>query len=884
MRRLLLVAGAATALALPLLVAVPVTGVPATAPPAGRPAPKPVSPELTDVALGSTTRPAAGTKVTTKATTKAEEGAPARELVVSRPSTEPFSAVGVTWAADPAVRHVRVALRHRLGGGAWSPWTTVDQSDIGLDPGDESARRGTRGGTDPVWTGRSDGVEARVSATSGAAPRDVRLTLIDPRESAADAAPTADASLPPAGAPSSTGDLRATTLAASRPAIYSRAQWGADPDLMGWDPEYAPSLRAGFLHHTVDSNAYSAADVPRILRSIYAYHSRTRGWGDIGYNFLVDRFGRIWEGRYGGIESTVIGAHTGGFNYGTFGVSMLGTYSTTPVPAATERAVARIFAWKLARWYLNPYGQVALRSGGGGTSRYAAGTVVTKNVISGHRDVGQTTCPGNAGYARLPAIRRAVASLMGTGLLAPSVSPRTVTYGGGTGPRLRAGLFRSSSWAVTVTELCTGRVVSRRTGSGTRIDVTWNLRGATGAAARPGGYRMTATASAGDLTARPYSADVVVAPPAGAPATPSGAAAPAGPAGLVPVPPARVLDTRTGTGGRRLPLGAGNRVDVPVLGVGRIPRSGVAAVLVTVSTSCSTAGNWVKVWPAGSPRPTGSVAAAGPATARSVVRVGAGGRISVAADRSAADVIVDVTGYLPTAGGLSFHQLDARRLVGASATPLAPGETRVVNVRGLARGAVPASATAVALNVGVSRPTGRGTLRIYPAGSPAYSTTAMTYVAGSGQLQRAVTALSGGQVRVQNAGRTPARLILDLNGWYAPASTAGGRRFTAVPRSRVFDARLGAGRTTAVRLAGRAGVPSGVRSVVVQLAVAPSRLTGVTVWRSGAPRPATEDLPASPGRWWTNLALVPVAADGTAQVFHRAGTSRVVVDVVGYHR
>jgi hypothetical protein len=94
------------------------------------------------------------------------------------------------------------------------------------------------------------------------------------------------------------------------------------------DPHLEPGVRAdhqgGDGPPHPDSNGYAADDVPAIMRSIYRYHAVSRGWGDIGYNVIADKFGRLWEGRYGGLASTVIGAHAGGFNTGTFGVSMLG--------------------------------------------------------------------------------------------------------------------------------------------------------------------------------------------------------------------------------------------------------------------------------------------------------------------------------------------------------------------------------------------------------------------------------------------------------------------------------------------------------------------------------------------------------------------------------
>src|SRR5687768_15932341 len=116
------------------------------------------------------------------------------------------------------------------------------------------------------------------------------------------------------------------------PPISRRSQWGADERLRNGAPQYAPQVNAVTIHHTAGSNNYAAADVPGILRGIYAYHTQTLGWADIGYNALVDKYGRLWEGRYGGVAGTVVGAHASGFNTGTVGVSMIGNYDVVDTP------------------------------------------------------------------------------------------------------------------------------------------------------------------------------------------------------------------------------------------------------------------------------------------------------------------------------------------------------------------------------------------------------------------------------------------------------------------------------------------------------------------------------------------------------------------------
>jgi hypothetical protein len=327
------------------------------------------------------------------------DGVPA--LTVARPATEPFSAVGVTWAEDEAVTGVTVSLRTKKARGSWGAWTTVEQDDVLQDDGAQErtdAPADVRGGTAPVWTGPARGVEVVVQAADGTTPRDVQLQLIDPGTSAADATP---------GEPEITDVAHA---ASTMPAIYSRAQWGADEKLMGWDPEYAPTIKAATIHHTADGNTYAAGDVPAILRSMYAYHAVSRGWGDIGYNVIVDKYGRAWEGRAGGLASTVIGAHAGGFNTGTFGISMLGNYDVVAPPAGMLETVASVVAWKLSLYGVDPRGTTTLTSGGGGTAKYAAGVKVTLPTVFAHRDVGSTACPGQYAYSRMNDVRAMVAA------------------------------------------------------------------------------------------------------------------------------------------------------------------------------------------------------------------------------------------------------------------------------------------------------------------------------------------------------------------------------------------------------------------------------------------------------------------------------------------
>jgi uncharacterized protein with LGFP repeats len=356
------------------------------------------------------------------ATARQTTGGPTASITDSGTrTTAPFSMVGVSWNRASAANATFSVRTHTAG--RWTGWSTLTTSDVAPDAGRSDDRASDRRTTEPLWVGASDGVQVRL----GAAPRriaGVRIELVDPGTSPTDARlATVPAAHPSsATATSATPALRAGTaaLVATRapgiaPPIISRAAWGADERLRSYNPncsqpEYGTTVKMGFVHHTDNVNTYSAADVPGIVRAIYAYHVQSNHWCDVGYNFLVDRFGRIFEGRYGGTTLPVIGAHTGGFNTDTFAASMIGNFTSVSPPAAMLNAMADLYAWKLGSYYRNPTGKTVLTAGVYAGSRFPVGAQVTFNTISGHRDADFTDCPGNAAYALLPALRTMVAA------------------------------------------------------------------------------------------------------------------------------------------------------------------------------------------------------------------------------------------------------------------------------------------------------------------------------------------------------------------------------------------------------------------------------------------------------------------------------------------
>lgn len=303
-------------------------------------------------------------------------------------------AVGFTWTGASAG-----AVEFRVGtGGAWTSWTRVegDQAE-GPDPGSSEHRGLTSAG--PVWVGSAGNREREVEVRVA----EGELTGLRVHALQADRGDDDRFAIRPAGADP------------AWPNVISRAQWGADDS---WRPRtgacrngaalYAPNVRYAILHHTDTAGDYPAEDVPAILRAIYRFHVFTNGWCDFGYNLVVDRFGRSYEGRAGGVDRAVVGAHAAGFNTASTGVAMLGQFQGNAVPQAMYDGLKRLMVWKLFRHGVDPRATQTVREADDGDSTTPLGPDRQLFGITGHRDVGSTLCPGNLGHALLPSLRNEV--------------------------------------------------------------------------------------------------------------------------------------------------------------------------------------------------------------------------------------------------------------------------------------------------------------------------------------------------------------------------------------------------------------------------------------------------------------------------------------------
>ncbi|WP_406337479.1 N-acetylmuramoyl-L-alanine amidase [Streptomyces sp. NBC_00649] len=364
--------------------------------------------------------------------------------------TKQFSMLGVSWTGATKRLHGSAQVRTRsLETGAWTAWKDLEANVDPLESPEAGAE--TRGASEPLWVGPSDGVQVQVvrknGSTNSGLPKGLQVNLVDPgvattaemkakpaayvapavsdsasptdsvtptdsaspSDSAAPSAPASPSSAPSASASPSATIPTAPPSTVPEPPITSRAGWGADESLSPDPSEYNPDVKAVFVHHSDGTNDYSCADSASIVRGIYAYHTQTNGWNDIGYNFLVDKCGTIFEGRKGGVDRPVLGAHTYGWNRESAGIAVLGDHTSTGATNAALASVARIAAWKLGQYNADPVSTVKLTAGATQTNyfgtSFTAGSQYTFNRISAHRDGYNTQCPGSSLYGQLPTIR-----------------------------------------------------------------------------------------------------------------------------------------------------------------------------------------------------------------------------------------------------------------------------------------------------------------------------------------------------------------------------------------------------------------------------------------------------------------------------------------------
>ncbi|MGY6500675.1 MAG: N-acetylmuramoyl-L-alanine amidase [Acidimicrobiales bacterium] len=320
---------------------------------------------------------------------------PSRHRIVRDIDGASARMLGVSWLGGPT-HGASVRWRSATG---WSEWASLHFDDTEHPDADEAGEAGTgRRVSAPLWVDRADRVE--VVVPDGVTDPVLHLvgegerTVLSVRSSSAGA------------------------LAG----IMGRGTWGAQPYRNG-SPSTASALRLAVVHHTAGTNNYSADQVPAILRSTQAYHQNANGWSDIAYNFLVDRFGRLWEGRAGGIDKAIIGGHTYGCNTGTVGVCYIGNLalSGASLPSAAENAITALLSWKFNQVHaVSPVGSTSFAPvNSNGASKFAANVLASHPTVVGHSHFSSTQCPGQANL-RVSSIRSSLTRMEPVLGVAPS--------------------------------------------------------------------------------------------------------------------------------------------------------------------------------------------------------------------------------------------------------------------------------------------------------------------------------------------------------------------------------------------------------------------------------------------------------------------------------
>lgn len=463
-------------------------------------------------------------------------GVPGPRTVKEFSKEDPFSMVAVTWEGN---KDVAVFVRALRGDGTWSEWYDTDPYDLSDVTG--SAKQGT----EPVFVepttkvqiamsgvdfyadeaeaGTSDadaGTEQTNNATDAAAgssdqnsaagsttatqeptAANQKSSIISSDSQQAGSAPTpvdydtiapvaevsdpnnydvvfidgGESQLPENG-------INLTADSDGMPRVISRAGWGANESLRCRQAQYFDGGVSGLtVHHTAGSNNYTEAQAPGIVRGVYVYHAQTLGWCDVGYQSMVDKYGNIYEGRYGGLNKDVYGAHAGGFNRNTWAVSMLGNYETAPTTTTMIESVGQLLGWRAAVAGLDPTGSNTHVSEGTSYSKYSAGTSVNLPNIFAHRDVGLTTCPGDYGYAQMGNIRAIAKSKYDS-----------IVSGQATSPSTQAAVPEQSAAATTSSSAAT----TSATATSSAADVTVATTTPTGSGNLASAQSVTATTSA----------------------------------------------------------------------------------------------------------------------------------------------------------------------------------------------------------------------------------------------------------------------------------------------------------------------------------------------------------------------------------------------------
>ena len=445
-------------------------------------------------------------------------------------TVSPFTLAGLTWVGPVSIgTEFKVRVRES---GVWSAWFKLEYGEyqgVGKD-GTESTD--TRVGSDPLLTGLADGVEVVMENTSTVVPSQMKVTLVNSQVTKQDRnlgqqsirMATTDTGMQSQAVAALVGAAVSPQGAlVARPRIVTRAEWGADETWRDPVPRVGTTLLAGIVHHTASTNNYTADQAPAQMRNLYAYFTKSLNYADMGYNFLVDKYGTIYEGRSGcavgavdcdSASVPVQGAHTAGLNINTFGVSAIGNYDVLAPenPGAMVESIASLMAWKLAPYGLDPNATASIMSTDtSGSSKFSAGQTAITQVISAHRDVGKTVCPGRYLYPYMAEIRARATTLLAPVIQGVSVAPTLINGTGTDSVNVSAIIPANATWSVDVKNADSGAPIQAVTGTQVTsgpVSYAWDRKDSAGALVPMGRYAVTVNASIGGV-ALPSATNVI---------------------------------------------------------------------------------------------------------------------------------------------------------------------------------------------------------------------------------------------------------------------------------------------------------------------------------------------------------------------------------------
>jgi len=411
-----------------------------------------------------------------------------------------FTMIGLSWrGAD----HADAAI-------TWGGGFQRAQADRHDGPDQGSPDDAGINGTPPVWTGERRCVSVRLRTHDGDPLRNLKVTFLNTSGTAEE--PSLVASI----GRSITGALRGLTGTwgpapagawTKQPRIRTRADWGADEKLRkracDGTPDYAGSLELAYIHHTATGNGYSKGQVDDQIRGIYAYHIQSRGFCDIAYNFVMDKWGRAWEARYGGIDKPVIGGHASGFNTGSTGIAVLGTYTNKKPERALIRNLKKLVRWRMDVAHVKPNGFSTVKARSGTNHRYETGQWVRLRSVIPHRKTGYTSCPGDRLAEKVARIRKRASKTGHPKIYRPAGSSKELIHAEGDTVRLAATASKAGArWWLKVTD-ANGATIRSYTGTGKGAQATWDGRNETNVPVPDGLYTATFTARWDGKNARP---------------------------------------------------------------------------------------------------------------------------------------------------------------------------------------------------------------------------------------------------------------------------------------------------------------------------------------------------------------------------------------------